>query len=429
MIKSTKHSLLKMNKNKYCLYLEFLKEYRRVAQFTLDYLWENSWTWKNLKGEYLTLNIKEDQLNCPQFLDRRIIDIIGKTTLSARSIKCCTNQVCGAIKYIVEERSRQLFTLKNKYIKEEIIQRIKENIKKKLTKPNLKNINPELNTICCDVRETPIGHFNAFIRLKSIGDIFGHIRIPIKYHSVSNKWKAKGKIMTSFLFAKKYISIRWKVEKPEERQYGAIVGADQGLTTVLTLSNKNTTPQQDIHRHSLVSITKKLVRKRKGSKSFKKVQAHRENFINWSINQLSLDNIKTIKMEEIVNIGKGKRLNRFLSHWRNTLIRDKVVNRCEELGVQVIFQSPTYRSQRCSQCGLVRKASRKGKEFKCLCGFVCDADLNASINHEQELPDVSYILRKLKKNRGAGFYWKPGGFFETTGEEIIVPSSKNKKIE
>jgi predicted RNA-binding Zn-ribbon protein involved in translation (DUF1610 family) len=117
-----------------------------------------------------------------------------------------------------------------------------------------------------------------------------------------------------------------------------------------------------------------------------------------------------------------------MSHWCNTLIRDKLLRKCEELGVQVIQQDSTYRSQRCHQCGLVRKANRKGKEYRCSnCDLICDADLNAAMNHEQDLPRVPYNLRKLQKNRGKGFFWKSSGFFEVTGEELRVPLSNHKK--
>jgi hypothetical protein len=42
-----------------------------------------------------------------------------------------------------------------------------------------------------------------------------------------------------------------------------------------------------------------MTRKQKGSKSFKRTSNHRKNFINWSINQLNLDNIKEIGLERI----------------------------------------------------------------------------------------------------------------------------------
>jgi putative transposase len=93
-----------------------------------------------------------------------------------------------------------------------------------------------------------------------------------------------------------------------------------------------------------------------------------------------------------------------LSHWTNTLIRDKVEQICEDNGVTLIHQSSTYRSQRCSECGTVRKANRKGKIYSCkTCGLVIDADLNAAINHEKNLPEIPYTLRNMKLNKGYGF--------------------------
>jgi hypothetical protein len=86
-----------------------------------------------------------------------------------------------------------------------------------------------------------------------------------------------------------------------------------------------------------------------------------------------------------------------------------------------------YRSQRCSECGLVRKTSRKGKIYNCKsCGFVCDADLNAAKNHEQNLPILPFSLRKLKMNLGEGFYWNSSGLTLFDGTEFRVPCYHEK---
>jgi hypothetical protein len=50
-------------------------------------------------------------------------------------------------------------------------------------------------------------------------------------------------------------------------------------------------------------------------------------------------------------------------------------------------------------------------------------DLNASLNHEVELPALPFGLRGLKKNLGDGFLWLPSGIFTLSGEELRVPSS------
>ena len=101
-----------------------------------------------------------------------------------------------------------------------------------------------------------------------------------------------------------------------------------------------------------------------------------------------------------------------MSHWTNTEIRDKMQSYCEENGVHFTEQSCTYRSQRCSCCGIVHKANRKGKIYKCNnCGNIMDSDINAAKNHEYDLPDIPYALRKLGMNKN-GFYWLEPGFYE-----------------
>ena len=167
-----------------------------------------------------------------------------------------------------------------------------------------------------------------------------------------------------------------------------------------------------------------MSRRKKGSKGFKRAQDHRKNFVEWSINQLDLSGIKEMRLEEIKNIRYKTSSSRKMSHWCNTLIRDKLLSRCEDKEVLCVLQSSTYRSQRCSQCGLVRKSHRKKKVYSCKnCGLELDADHNASLNHQHDLPDVPYDLRRLNLNR-SGFFWNSEGFFSLTGEEFAVPLSK-----
>ena len=126
-------------------------------------------------------------------------------------------------------------------------------------------------------------------------------------------------------------------------------------------------------------------------------------------------------MEEVININYGKRVSRQMKHWTNTIIKDKMERRAEVSEVRLIMQSSTYRSQRCSNCSIVRKANRKGKLYECSsCGLIMDADLNASINHECDLPDIPKYLCELKSNR-SGFLWKSDGFFDLNGVEFRVP--------
>lgn len=197
------------------------------------------------------------------------------------------------------------------------------------------------------------------------------------------------------------------------------------MLDVATCSDGQVTPKFCPHGHSLESITNKLARKKKGSKSFKKAQKHRENFVNWSINRLNFNGVKEVRLEKVVNIRFGRKSSRKMSHWSNPEIRDKVKRRCEELEVPVVEQACPYRSQRCNECGNVRKANRKGKIYSCKnCGYSNDADYNAALNHLCDLPAVPRAFMCQKLNLGNGFFWKPEGFFNFDGSELLVPDKQ-----
>jgi transposase len=394
----------------------FVDEYRRVAQLVIDEIWENGYEWEEKENKHRFL-IQENELYFPSMMKGEIINRIGiNTFLTARALKCLLTQVAGMIKAEVEKQRKRIYMLHTK--KEEgvprkqrkqLVKRIKENIP---IKPNCSNINCELNSICVDWQITD-GEFNGYLRLKSITKEKMEIKLPIKFHRHDRKLARDREQMNSYLISKNKINIRWKKDLLPKREEGKVIGADQGMKDVLTCSDGQVTPKTDVHGHSLGSIMKKMSTKKKGSNAFKRAQDHRTNFVNWSINRLNLNNIKEIRLERVWNIGYKSRTSRIMSHWTNTLIRDKVESICEENGVRLIHQSSAYRSQRCSGCGVVRKANRKGKTYMCKhCGLEIDADLNASLNHEIDLPEVPYTLRRRNLNRGDGFYWLETGFFD-----------------
>lgn len=412
MIKTSKHTIVFTNSAKKEKLKSFLKEYRRMSKILLDYLWDSPNTFNDK-----ILDISTKQYNCPRFIS---IKHIKDTTLSKRALTCCSTQVCGIIRAVLDKPRKQQYMLYKLRSENKPTERLIKSVNKcKITKPNISNIRAELNSICCDFQETTTS-FDGFLQLKSIGKSFGKIRIPIKYHRHSNK--LNGKLLNSFLISNKSIDFRWDMPENKPKLNGSVVDADQGYKDVLTLSNGMKTEKQDIHNHSLESITKKLSRKKKGSKAFKKAQDHRKNFIHWSINQLNFSDIKELRLEKIVNLGYRKKQSRLMSHWCNTIIRDKVISKCKEEEVLLTLQSSSYRSQRCNNCGWVQKLNRKGKVFKCRkCGFTLDSDLNAAKNLALVLQNITFDFRNKKLNL-KGFFWKPDGIFYR--EDFAVPLSQ-----
>ena len=154
-----------------------------------------------------------------------------------------------------------------------------------------------------------------------------------------------------------------------------------------------------------------------GSKAFEQAQEHRSNYINWSINQLNLNNIRQINIEKIKDLRKGRKSSRRLSHWTYTEVFSKLESTCSEQGVLVNKVDPAYTNCRCSKCGWTCSTNRRRKKFKCVsCGFTQDADLNASINIGTNLTFIKYGSKKQQKLDKAGFYWL------TEGAKPIVSS-------
>jgi len=428
MIRTSKHKTSYSNIHKLENYGAFLKEMRRVAKFYVDYLWNTHYEWKDKKDILRTMDIAKEKLEVPPYFDYNSIPI--ETNLSGRAKSSLITQCCGIVKACTEKQRRRLYLLEEKKSNNEVIsEKLLENIEKfKPQKPNTENINIEVSSKCSDFEKIESDFFEGFLRLKCLGDDFEMIKIPIKFHKQSNKWKGKAEMLNSFLLCNDKIEIRWKLEVPLKKE-GIEVGADQGKDDVLYLSDNQVTPKTNKHGKSLDSIMDKLTRRKYGSKNFKQSQEERKNFINFCINRLNFSHIKKVNLEKIININFGRRMSRKMKRWVSTLIRDKAMRLLEELGVQVKEQSSAYRSQRCSHCGIVLKKNRKGKEYFCHnCGFMIDADYNASINHEVELPDVPIWLSILHLNRTKGFFWKPEGFFGVDGEELRVPHSQEKEV-
>ena len=76
---------------------------------------------------------------------------------------------------------------------------------------------------------------------------------------------------------------------------------------------------------------------------------------------------------------------------------------------------------------MVRKANRNKKVYECVrCKLKLDADLNAALNHEVDLPSIPVSFTYAKKNRGSGFFWLPSGLFDLDGQKLRVPDSNLK---
>ena len=406
-----------------------------MAQIYTDYLWNNGTQillQKNGQGVFYKFDANTN-LDIPVYLSTVEMDktLNLDSFLTARVKKCIINQVSGILRGAIEkQRKRQFFSNNRRAQTEKVPHLLRKALRKnKPVKPDVSRINPELNSVCLEYQEDD-RCFNGWLKLFSFTTETRNksIYLPIQHHRHSNRLrKNNSRIMSSFLLTEKSVDIRWELN-PERNKGTDTHGADPGMNVVLSLSDKQVTPEKDIHGHSLNSILEKISRKKCGSKSIKKSYEHRENFINWSINQLDFSKIKELRYEKNRDVRKYKSSyhGSSLSHWMYTLIHSKVKSKCELEGVLLVeHEDSTYMSQRCHLCGMVKKSQRAGSIYSCEnCGYVGDADYNSSCNHQQNLYELPYGFRKLKLNR-SGFLWKELGLFELTGEALAVPLPEN----
>ncbi len=402
MVKSTKVTTKFCRKVKMENLSFFIAEYQKVTALFIDLLW--------------------DMDKIPALLDKRITSQI-QTWLSARALQAAGKQASAIVRGTKAKQSRRLwqinkFNAQGMFKKARKLQQIyNKNI---ASKPLVGDIKPELDSrfVKIDLDNETI--FDGWVNLSSLGNKLT-IKIPFKKTKHFNKMLASGTVKAGVRLSKDSITFGFELEEPKERESGETLGIDIGQNSILSCSNGQVV-DKDNHGHNYKTICQKLARKKKGSKGFRRGEAHRTNYINWSVNRLNIHNIKVVRRENIRNMRRGRTSSRNLSHWNYGELFEKLDSKLKDAGVQIIKVSPTYTSQRCFQCGWVRKGNRKGLLFKCRsCGYTGNSDLNASQNIALQLPAISREQRLKGINR-TGFYWLP------LEQECIVPVAQKTEI-
>ena len=397
MIRSTKTSLKFSNVKKLDSLHLFIDEYRNVVSQFVNILWE------------------QKKVKC--LIPKETTSLIT-SWISKRAIQCAAKQASAIVRGTKQKQSQRLFVIKKlqsegkDYSK---LQKLYDTLQ--ITKPNVM-VEPELDSRFIKIVMDNPTSFDGWVTLSSLGNSL-KIEVPFKKHKHFNKMLLKGTIKSGIRLSKKMITFMFDIEDSKPKTVGSLIGIDVGLKSTLSCSNGQVI-QKDNHGHDYMSICKCLSKKRKGSKGFRKVETHRTNYINWTINQLNLKDVKEVNREEIKNLRKGKRNTRLMQSWNYRELFDVMDRKLSEQGVLVNLLNPTYTSQRCSSCGWVRKGNRSGKLFKCdKCFFECDADLNAAINLSLKLKPIGKQQRLKQENR-TGFYWT------VLDQELIVPECPTK---
>lgn len=406
MIKSTKVSIKFANKNKKDTLVQIIDEYRRVVSFFIDSLWSLE--------------------KVPVLVPKDITDKCD-TWLSARMKQCASKQASGIVRGTQAKQRKRLYAIQkmiedNRLEEAKKLQKIYDNTI--ITKPVVDDLEMELSSqIVSKVDMQNDTQFDGWITLTSIGNKI-KLALPFKKTKHLNRLLNRGGTLTSGVRLSK-CGATFMVNTPDVSPVsdGVTIGIDIGQNSCISVSNGQVV-ECDPHGHTYMSICKELARKKKGSKAFNRKQKHRANFIHYCVNRINFDGVKNMRIERIRQLRTGVRTSRLLSGWSYKKVFDALRGKVETLGVQVTELSPTYTSQRCSKCGRVRKANRKGKVYTCdHCGLTMDADVNAAINISLLLPEIPKEVR-LKGLNKTGFFWNLSGISLDCHEPIVRDALK-----
>lgn len=253
--------------------------------------------------------------------------------------------------------------------------------KKKKHKPILTQIVLELDSRFIDIKQD-VNHFDIWIRLSSIGNKI-IINLPSQKHIHFNHfledgWAIKKSIRLRINENAYFIDVFFEKAAPVLRKIGKKKAIDIGYKKLIVSSDGELIGNS--------SIYEKIARKKQGSMAFKRALIERNELVNSSCKSLDLNDVKELFVEDLKNVkhkSKGKikkHFNNRLQRWTYRDVLNKLSMLCEETGIIFKKISPQYTSQRCSHCGVICKSNRKGEIYKCTCGNIMDADINAAHN-------------------------------------------------
>jgi len=146
------------------------------------------------------------------------------------------------------------------------------------------------------------------------------------------------------------------------------------------------------HIHQKYKAMRKSLQKQGKYKKVKAIKQRESNIIKninhqttTALMQFVKNNNAKLVFEDLIDIrqtAKQKKKERYSLHsWSFYQQQMMIEYKSKKFGVNVHYVEPQYTSQRCSRCGHIEQANRKGNLFQCKeCGIVEDSGANAGFN-------------------------------------------------
>jgi putative transposase len=224
--------------------------------------------------------------------------------------------------------------------------------------------------------------------------------IVLKY-SGQPKWIGKqgqAEIHYSNINKKFYLHQSLEVKTPKQRKGKKILAIDIGIKRgIAGFDNRKAFffPNPIIKKWKQftkrISRLQKIAKCRNGIYSTKQIRAifykrnlmldnYFKNIVSWTIKSNNPDKIIVGDVKNILsNPSKNKSINRMTHNfWSFDLLYERLENKCQEKGIELVKVPEPYTSQLCPNCGSFNiPVDRK---YECGCGYKQDRDINGAIN-------------------------------------------------
>lgn len=119
---------------------------------------------------------------------------------------------------------------------------------------------------------------------------------------------------------------------------------------------------------------------------YKRLNDIRDDYINQTINKIVKTKPSYIVIESLNISGmlRNRHLSKAVASQKLHSFLTKLINKCHQLGIEVRQVSRWFASSKiCYKCNSIKTDLKlSDRVYNCICGWVCDRDLNASLNLE-----------------------------------------------
>ena len=260
------------------------------------------------------------------------------------------------------------------------------------------------------IEKTPKGYHLLHLKVKGEepgNEAVCYIRVPHKYWKhvdracgKDNEGLGQVEIIEDTKYGRFNAHLTLRLPKPEPYQTDSWVGVDVGWNhlAVSSLVSPERISEVSFHggdyKTQILQLKHLLKQKQRANRHLKTWKNRLQNVTKYAVGSITKEITTKAEADHagvaMENLSFRSHTKRFLIPRYRLMIAVKTL--CERKGIPFMLVNAQYTSQTCNRCGYIAKGNRSGETFKCLhCGYMCNADYNASVNIAREAISMGYM--------------------------------------